>query len=103
MTSLTKLLAIPLETFLILLATMAFVWMNNKDHPLVLRAVITLSSAALGYSLAEDAADFWLFGGNERVALAAITAFGWAMLELVIAFIKDTDKIMAILRAWRGK
>ena len=78
-----------------------FVWKNNNDHPVLIRFGITISSVIMAAKLGPELAN--TVNGFEMISTIAVGAFGWAVLEVGLALIKDRKQIVELLRAWKGK
>lgn len=90
----------PLEYWIALAVGILVVIERHREKSLLARTGIAAISGGFGYSLAPEAA-LWS-GRSETLAVMILTAFGYAMIDLVFAVIADRKLLREIIRRRLG-
>lgn len=86
----------PLEYWIALLASSAYVFHKGADKSLLSRVTMTAISAALGYSLTPDLS--LISGRPEILTLVVVTSTVYLVLDFVSVLISDREFLSALLK-----
>lgn len=86
----------PLEFYAALAAGVLFVIFQHKEKTWLARISIAGMSGLLAYSLAPEVAAY--FGRSENLAVLGLSAFSYALMDLVGAILADRETVMEFVR-----
>lgn len=86
----------PIEVWIAIIAAALYVFESNNERAFFSRLLMTLCSAALGLSLMADLSQYT--GLPETITGLLVTAFGYIVLEIGTALVKDRDFVKEVIR-----